>query len=204
MAQIPLDSFRILTKKFGWEKSFDEIVNDDINDVSLIRESIKSSQETFLNPETDELGEWDGSAQNIAKIWLQYFMLQMRFNVKTTYLVTGVQKRGIPKTAAEEHIVQVGNFRNSLDELFLTSTYVHLMFLFLHLYDQESHRGKQEFFDLIFESQYLTCINTAHEIALEHPMFSKKTVDLGSIERKLRAQWMGDFKKLWSSQNSNK
>ena len=204
MAQIPLDSFRILDKKFGWEKSFNEIVDDDINDVSLFRESIKSSKERFIESDTDELGEWDGSSQAMAKIWLQYFILQMRFNVKSTYLATGIAKRGIPKKAVEEHISQVSNFRSSLEDVFLTSTYAHCIFLFLHLYDQESHRGKQEYFDLLFEGQYLTCIRTAHEIALEHPMFSKKSVDLGNLERKLRAQWMGDFKKLWSSQNSNK
>ena len=85
MAQIPLDSFRILDKKFGWEKSFNEIVDDDISDVSLIRESIKSSKERFIDSNTDELGDWDGSAQEMAKIWLQYFILQMRFNVKYKY-----------------------------------------------------------------------------------------------------------------------
>lgn len=204
MAQIPLDSFRILDKKFGWEKSFNEIVDDDISDVSLIRESIKSSKERFIDSDTDELGDWDGSAQEMAKIWLQYFILQMRFNVKNTYLLTGIAKRGIPKDKVDEHVSQVANFRSSLEEVFLTSTYAHLIFLFLHLYDQESHRGKQGYFDLLFEEQYLTCINTAHEIALDHPMFSKKTVDLADLERKLRAQWMGDYKQLWSKENAGK
>ena len=204
MAQIPLDAFRILSKKFGWEKSFNEIVEDDMNDVLLIRESIKESKERFIDSETDELGDWDGSAQAMAKIWLQYFILQMRFNVKNTYLLTGISKRGIPKDKVDEHVSQVANFRSSLEEVFLTSTYAHLIFLFLHLYDQESHRGKQGYFDLLFEDQYLTCIKTAHEIALDHPMFSKKTVDLGNLERKLRAQWMGDYKQLWSAENARK
>ena len=204
MAQIPLDAFRILSKKFGWEKSFNEIVEDDMNDVSLIRESIKASKERFIDSETDELGDWDGSAQAMSKIWLQYFILQMRFNVKNTYLLTGISKRGIPKDKVDEHVSQVANFRSSLEEVFLTSTFAHLIFLFLHLYDQESHRGKQGYFDLLFEDQYLTCINTAHEIALDHPMFSKKTVDLADLERKLRAQWMGDYKQLWSKENAGK
>ena len=204
MAQIPLDAFRILSKKFGWEKSFNEIVEDDMNDVLLIRESIKESKERFIDSETDELGDWDGSAQAMAKIWLQYFILQMRFNVKNTYLLTGISKRGIPKDKVDQHVSQVANFRSSLEEVFLTSTYAHLIFLFLHLYDQESHRGKQGYFDLLFEDQYLTCIKTAHEIALDHPMFSKKTVDLGNLERKLRAQWMGDYKQLWSAENARK
>jgi hypothetical protein len=48
MAQIPLDAFRILNKKFGWEKSFNELVADDKNDIVLIREAIRVSKNRFF------------------------------------------------------------------------------------------------------------------------------------------------------------
>jgi len=204
MAQIPLDAFRILDKKFGWEKSFKELVDDDDNDIALISEAIKASKERFIDPDKEELGDWSGSSQDISKVWLQYFMLQMRINVKSTYILTGVVKRGFPKNLAENHVLHMNEMKKLAEDLFIANTYVHIIFLFWHLYDQESHRGKQGYFDLLFEDQYLTCINTAHEIALEHPMFSKKTVDLAHLERKLRVQWIGDFKQLWSTENTGK
>ena len=74
MAQISLDDFRILNKKFGWEKSFNEIVDDDKNDIVLIREAIRVSKNRFIDSGTEELGVWENSSQDIAKIWLQYFM----------------------------------------------------------------------------------------------------------------------------------
>lgn len=90
MAQIPLDAFRILNKKFGWEKSFNELVADDKNDIALMREAIRVSKNRFIDSGTEELGPWDNSSQDIAKIWLQYFILQMRINIKSLYMATGV------------------------------------------------------------------------------------------------------------------
>ena len=107
MAQIPLDSFRILDKKFGWEKSFKELVDDDDNDIALIREAINASKVRFIDSDKEELGEWYGSSQDISKVWLQYFMLQMGINVKSTYMLTGVTKRGIPKNLAENHVLHM-------------------------------------------------------------------------------------------------
>lgn len=201
MVSIPLESFRILKKKFGWKESFGEIVNDDNEDVNNFISNIENNQKRFVDPETEEIGEWDGSTLDITRIWLQYFIFMMRSNVKISYLLVGVETRGIPKKIAEEHILEANEMKERLENLFFKDTFFHFFFLFAHLYDQESHRGKQEFFDLLFENHYLTCVKTAYEIALEHPMHSKQTVDINQLERKLRAQWMGYFKKQWSLEN---
>lgn len=125
----------------------------------------------------------------------------MRINVKTIYIVTGVTERGIPDKVAQSHIQHMREMRVLLEELFITSTYVHIIFLFWHLYDEESHRGKKQYFELLFEEYYLNCVRAAHEIALEHPMFSSKTVDLKTIESKLRINSEEFFEDLWKTAN---
>jgi predicted GNAT family acetyltransferase len=202
MVQIPLDSFRILDKKFGWEKSFKELVDDDDNDIALIREAINASKERFIDSDKEKLGEWDGSSQDISKVWLQYFMLQMRINVKSTYMLTGVNKRGIPKNLAENHVLHMNEMKKLAEDLFITNTYVHIIFLFWHLYDQESHRGEKQYFELLFENHYIDCVKTAYGVALEHPMFSSKTVDFKRIESKLRDNSQEFFVDLWKTANN--
>ena len=201
MAQIPLDDFRILNKKFGWEKSFNELVADDKNDIVLIREAIRVSKNRFIDSGTEELGVWENSSQDIAKIWLQYFILQMRINIKSIYIATGVTNRGIPNEVAQDHIQHMREMRVLLEDLFITSTYVHMIFLFRHLYDQESHRGEKQYFELLFEQHYLNCLRTAHGIALEQPLFTTKTVDLKTIESKLRSKSEEIFEDLWKTAN---
>ena len=201
MAQIPLDAFRILNKKFGWEKSFNELVADDKNDIVLIREAIRVSKNRFIDSGTEELGVWENSSQDIAKIWLQYFILQMRINIKSIYIATGVTNRGIPNEVAQDHIQHMREMRVLLEDLFITSTYVHMIFMFWHLYDQESHRGEKQYFELLFEQHYLNCVRTAHGIALEQKLFTNKTVDLKTIESKLREKSEEIFEDLWKTAN---
>lgn len=67
MERIPLDSFRILKKKFGWEKSFNELVDDDNNEIEFIKETIRVNKGRFLDSESEELGEWENSSQDISK-----------------------------------------------------------------------------------------------------------------------------------------
>lgn len=201
MTQIPLDSFRILEKRFGWEKSFNEIASDDENDIELMREAIRVSKERFIDSETDELGEWEGASQDIAKIWLKFFSFQMRITVKTEYIATGVTKRGIPMKIAQDHIQHVTKMKALLEDLFIVSTYVHIIFLFWHMYTQESDREKNDYFNLLFEKFYLTPVMTAYEIAKEHPMFPNKAIDLRSIESKLRIKSKENFEELWKTAN---
>jgi hypothetical protein len=87
-------------------------------------------------------------------------------------------------------------------DLFITNTYVHIIFLFWHLYDQESHRGERRYFEVLFEDHYLNCVKTAYGVALEHPMFSSKTVDIKAIESKLRDESEELFVDLWKTANN--
>jgi hypothetical protein len=199
MEQIPLDSFRILNKKFGWEKSFNEIVDDDKNDIVLIREAIRVSKNRFIDSDTEELGELENSSQDIMKIWFQYFILQMRINIKTIYIATGVTNRGIPNKVAQEHIQHMKEMRVLVEDLFITSTYVHMIFLFGHHYEQESHRGEKQYFELLFEQHYLNVVRAAHGIALKQPLFTSTTVDLETIESKLRNKSEELFEDLWKT-----
>jgi len=198
MSPIPLDSFRIIKKKSNWEKSCDEIVQDDSEDIDIYMEYVSASNIRFYDSKTELLGPWEKSADDLAIFWLKHFHLLMRLSVKNMYVMVGESNRGIPSEIVKGHGESILSVNKSLDSLVQSTSINHLIFMFIHLFEQEGKVGKQAYFDLLFEEQYLSCVKIAHQMASENVLFTKNTVDINKLERDLRLKWIIEYKSLWA------
>lgn len=193
MPPIPLDSLRILNKKFGWEKSCDEIHQDDMDDIDLFQAELKKADQRFFNTEEDTWGPWDESSEAIVLFWYRWFSLVMRLHVKTAYIEIGTTNRGIPQDYFEQHQEGILSLISSLESLTLTSSTGHLTFYCFHLSDHRHEMGNTDFFNFVFEKQYVSLVNTAHDLAKKQPYFSDKNVDPEKLITDLRSRWTTYF-----------
>ena len=190
MPPIPLNSFRILNKKFGWQKSYEEIHQDDMDDVDLFKSEIKKSEERFFSTDADTWGPWEGSSEAILLFWYRYFNLVMRLHVKTAYIRIGTQNRGISVDLYNQHLEGSLSLISSLESLTLTSSTGHLTFYCFHLAEQRNEIGNKEFFQYIFEKHYVSLVEKAHSTLKEQQtFFSDKNVDPDRLIVNLRERW---------------
>ncbi len=194
MSPIPLDSLRILNKKFGWEKSCDEIHQDDMDDIDLYQAELKKSGERFFSVAEDTWGPWEGSSEAVVLYWYRYFTLIMRLHVKTAYIAIGTSNRGIPQDYYDQHQEGILSLISALESLTLTSSTEHLTFYCFHLSDHRHDMGNADFFQFVFEKQYLGLVRTAHDLVREkHHFFSDKNVNLEKLVTDLRSRWTAHF-----------
>lgn len=194
MAPIPLDSLRILNKKIGWQKSCDEIHQDDMDDIDLYQAELKKSDDRFSSVAADTWGPWEDSSEAVMLYWYRYFTLVMRLHVKTAYIAIGTTNRGIPQNYYEHHQEGTLSLISALESLTLTSSTGHLTFYCFHLSDHRHEMGNEEFFQFVFEKQYVSLVKTAHDLAKEkHPFFSDKNVDPEKLISDLRSRWTTYF-----------
>ena len=199
MSPIPLDSLRILNKKFGWEKSCDEIHQDDMDDIDLFQSELKKADQRFFDSEEDTWGPWEGSSEAIVLFWYRYFSLVMRLHVKTAYMEIGTQNRGIPLEYYKQHLDGTLSLISALESLTLSSSTGHLTFFCFHLSEHRHELGNHEFFQYIFEKQYVSLVEIAHSSAKErHPFFSDKNVDPKKLVTDLRERWSSFYREMFS------
>lgn len=194
MSPIPLDSLRILNKKFGWEKSCDEICQDDKDDIDLYHSELNKSKERFHSVTADSWGPWEGSSEEVVLYWYRYFTLVMRLHVKIAYINIGTTNRGIPKDYFQIHQKGTLSIISALESFTLASSAEHLIFYCFHLSEHRHEMGDTDFFHFIFEKQYISLIKTSHDLAKErHLYFSDKNLDLEKLIADLRMRWTAFF-----------
>jgi hypothetical protein len=194
MPPIPLDSLRILNKKFGWQKSCEEISQDDMDDIDLYQSELKQADQRFFNSESETWGSLDGSSEAVVLFWYRFFSLVMRLHVKTAYIEIGTHNRGIPLDFYKQHMDGTFSLIAALESLTLSSSLGHLNFYCFHLSDHRQEIGNQEFFEYVFEKQYVSLVEIAHSSAKEQlPFFSDKNVDPNKLIVDLRKRWKTFF-----------
>lgn len=204
MAPIPLDSLRILNKKFGWQKSCDEIHQDDMDDIDLYQAELKKSDDRFFSVAADTWGPWEDSSEAVILFWYRYFTLVMRLRVKTLYIATGTTNRGIPQDYYEQHQESILSLISRLESLTLSYSTGHLIFFCFHLSDHRHEMGNADFFQFVFEKQYVSFVKTAHDLAKErHLFFSDKNVDPEKLISDLRSRWTTYFNESLTSRGES-
>ena len=194
MTPIPLTSFRILTKKFNWKKSFDEIVNDDEEDYKELIQNVMDCHARLFDSESGEFGELTGATKEIMVLWYKYFTFVMRANVKASWISIGESNRGIPTSVKENYRSLFEDRKVSGTTVVISATKIHLFFLHHHLAEEKERMDMNSFFDLIFEQTYVPIIEAAHRVIKNETFFSDQTLDLQELIRKLRVEWIPEFK----------
>jgi hypothetical protein len=197
MTPIPLTSFRILTKKLGWKKSFDEIVSDDEDDFQDLIKIIMNCKNRLFDPSTEEFGEFAGATKEIMVMWYGYFIFIMRANVKASWISIGESNRGIPTSVKENYRDLFEKRKQGATSLVLEASRNHQFFLLYHLDGEKQKMSKNSYFDFIFDDTYLPIIEAAHRVATNEPFFSEVTLDLQDLIRTLRVEWIPDFKRTY-------
>jgi hypothetical protein len=198
MSPIPLNSFRILNKKFGWQKSYEEIHQDDMDDVDLYSTELMKSDERFVDSATDTFGPWEGASEAIVLFWYRYFALVMRLHVKISYVQVGTQNRGIPNDIYLQHKESTFSLLSAIESLTLTSSRSQFIFFCHHLSEQRHKDGNKEFLEIFFDKQYKSLVTTAHSLAKERlAFFSDKNLDLDQLLKDLRDNWMSFFNEVF-------
>jgi hypothetical protein len=194
MTPIPLTSFRILTKKFGWKKSFDEIVSDDEDDYKELIQNVMDCHGRLFDSKTEQFGEFTGATKEIMALWYKYFAFIMRANVKASWISIGTSNRGIPISVKDNYRALFEDRKVSGTSVVFSATKIHLFFLVHHLEEEKEKMGMNSFFDLIFEETYVPIVEAAHRVIKSDPFFSDQTLDLQDLIRKLRVEWIAEFK----------
>jgi hypothetical protein len=197
MTPIPLTSFRILTKKFNWKKSFDEIVNDDEEDYKELIQNVMDCHARLFDSESGEFGELTGATKEIMVLWYKYFTFISRSNVKASWISIGESNRGIPTSVKENYRSLFENRKEAVTSVLLAASKNHQLFLLYHLSDEKEKLSKNEFFDLVFEKTYVPIIEAAHRVAMNDLFFSEKTLDFEDLIRMLRVELIPDFKRIY-------
>jgi hypothetical protein len=196
VSPIPLTSFRILDYKRNWQKSFDEIVHDDELDYKEFLEHIVESKSRFFDSETGHFGVWDGAPKEIVMSWLNFFVLVMRSNVKTSWITIGQNNRGIPDDVVTAYRNHNSKRLEGFQSIMLSASVRHFYFLNYHMSAAKESRSKGQFLDYLFEENYLTLIESAHELLKKNPFFGDETLDLPALIRELRMCWIQEFKQI--------
>jgi hypothetical protein len=197
MTPIPLTSFRILTKRTNWKKSVDEILNDDVEDHKELIQTVMECKNRLFDSESEEFGEFAGATREIMGVWYQYFMFLSRANVKASWISIGVSNRGIPKDVNENYRSAIEERKEGVTSVLLAASKNHQFFLLYHLNEEKNRLSKNDFFDFVFEKTYVPIIEAAHRVAMNDPFFSEKTLDFEDLIRRLRIEWIPDFKRTY-------
>jgi hypothetical protein len=170
-----------------------------MDDIDLFKSELFKTEERFFSRDADTWGPWEGSSEAILLFWYRYFTLVTRLHVKTAYLRIGTQNRGIPLELYNQHLEGTLSLISSLESLTLTSSTGHLTFYCFHLTDHRREIGNKDFFQYIFEKQYVSLVEKVYSTVKEqNPFFSDKNVDPDKLIAKLRERWTTLFNQMFN------
>lgn len=197
MPPIPLESFRILNKKFGWEKSLDEIWQDDLEDINLYSSELELNDRSFFGLEVDSWGPWEDSSTEVILFWARYFVLVMRLQVKMAYLEVGTKNRGIPYDLFTQHEESIRSIISTLESLTLSTSCGHLTYFSSHLSEHRTKMRKKDFFRSIFKDHYISLVMNAYSLVKEEYIyFSDKHIDIKKLNMQLEERWLKFYNKV--------
>jgi hypothetical protein len=180
---IPIGELRLLNKRFGWEKSFNEMYEQNYLDYYLFDKECEVLARVFWDEANDKPGGTAECIESIEQYWLKLILLFYRTTTRGNLIKMSEYKRGIPESKVQEFIEDFNSRRDLVLDSLLNMSAIH--FYWLNHYLRPAGRSKSEMEKVIWNT-YVDFLNAAKEITKLSSIPSESYFEAYEIEARLR------------------